>query len=344
MTPVEPRHDLMHAPDLTRPRWRESFYFKFWDFRHRLGGDSTIGYRPARGHSGSLNIVWGHDIPTLVASEFDHAPDHATPYPVRGLSYERLEEPFGPWRIRFAGRLNDGGSDTGCDPHAVAPASEAESVPVSYDLLFTPDHPPHLYRENPEWDGLFDGHVDEVGRVTGTLTVGTTTYEIDGRGCKDHSWGQRDWARPRGWRWADLLFGDGGPEASLWRATFDGEQWLQDGAIYAGGVADPLHAFAENATFARRPRAPRPATWSFDLRSAAHAIQGEAELLRVLPLAFPMRDEHGTEMTAWIDRCLYACTTTDGRQGAGTVEFQSRVPLIGEAQAPLIAVAPVRTQ
>ncbi|MDO8212417.1 hypothetical protein [Conexibacter sp. CPCC 206217] len=325
---VDPLHDLMHAPDLARPRWRESFYFKFWDFNHQLGGDSTIGYRPARGHSGSLNIIWGRELPTLVASELDHAPDHAVPHPAGGLSYEPVE-PFGPWRLRFDGRLNDGGSAVGCDPRAVR-AADSSSVPVSYDLLFTPEQPAHIYRENPAWDGLFDGHVDEVGRVTGTLTVDGTTYEIDARGCKDHSWGQRDWARPHGWRWADLLFPEG-PEASLWRATFDGDEWLQDGAIYAGGEADPLTSFAERATFAPRDRAPRPQRWSFDLQSARHAITGEAELLRVIPLRFPMRDEHGTAMTAWIDRCLYASTTTDGRHGAGTVEFQSRVPLSGDA-------------
>ncbi|HEY4277930.1 MAG TPA: hypothetical protein VGM91_06915, partial [Conexibacter sp.] len=59
--------------------------------------------------------------------------------------------------------------------------------------------------------------------------------------------------------------------------------------------------------------------------SGASELRGEAEILRVVPLAFPIRDEHGTRMTAWVDRCLYRARTTDGRVGMGSVEFQRRV-------------------
>ncbi|HEY4277406.1 MAG TPA: hypothetical protein VGM91_04240, partial [Conexibacter sp.] len=274
---INPAHDALHAPDAARERWRESYYFKFWDFNVGIGGDSTIGHRPSNGHSGSLNMIWGLELPTLVASEYDHAPAHDVPRPVAGLAYEQ-QAPFGAWRVRFEGRLNDGGSAPACGSAAVAAAGSdraVEAVPVSYDLLFEPDQPAYMYAERPEWDGLFDGHVDEVGRVTGVLTVGERTWQIDARGCKDHSWGVRDWARPRGWRWADMLFADGGPELSLWRATFDGEQWLQDGAVYANGEARPLRAFTEHVTWAPRDRAPRPATWAFDLAAGGDVQAGE---------------------------------------------------------------------
>jgi hypothetical protein len=337
---LDPRHDRMHLPDPARERWRESFYFKFFDARLGIGGDTSIGYRPSSGHSGSLNVIWGADVPTLVATELDRYDAHDAPHPVAGMTYEP-HEPFGAWSIRFDGRMNDGGLDAAVDPGAVRAVADSDrpSVAVRYELTFTPDQPAYVYREDPRWDGLFDGHVDEVGRVTGTLMVGERSYEIDARGCKDHSWGARDWARPLGWRWIDMLFEDG-PEASLWRATFDGRTWLQDGAVYAGGRADPVLAFGESVAFVPRPRAERPASWSFAIRSAAHELRGHAELLRVLPLNFAMRDEHGVRMTAWIDRALYRCDLEDGRRGYGAVELQFRAPLDGDAPHPLTAAPP----
>lgn len=331
MSPLDPRDDGVHRPDPARERWRESWYFKWWDFGQALGGDTTIGYRPARGHSGALNVLWGDGLPTLVAAELDHAPDHTRPHPVAGLTYEQ-EEPFGAWRIRFDGHLNDGGALAACDPAAVVPAGDSAgvaTVPVAYDLRFAPDRPAYRYRDDPQWDGLFDGHVNEVGRVTGTVTIDGVTRAIDGRGCKDHSWGVRDWARPHGWRWVDMLFGDGGPELSLWRATFDGERWRQDGAIYAGSgaavVAEPIVAFEESVSWADRPGAPRPARWEFAAASASHRLAGSAEIVCAVPLVYPIRDEHGRRTTAWIDRCRYRAVLEDGREAVGTVEFQRRV-------------------
>ena len=38
------------------------------------------------------------------------------------------------------------------------------------------------------------GHFEQVGNVTGHVTVGDETWEIDGRGVRDKSWGARQWS------------------------------------------------------------------------------------------------------------------------------------------------------
>jgi hypothetical protein len=336
---IDPRHDLVHAPDPARERWRESYYFHFYDFRHGIGGYSSIGYRPSKGYSGSLHAVYGLELPTLVATEKAKYTDHDDHHDVAGLVYEPLGEPFGPWALRFDGRLNDGGRDPGVPLEAVDGVLSSSSCPsteVSYDLEFIPDAPAYLYREDPGWDGLFDGHLDEVGRVAGTMTVDGRSYDIDGRAAKDHSWGVRDWARPKGWRWADMLFQEG-PELTIWRATFDGTSWIMDGAIYADGVAESVTGFAESIEYAARERADRPAAWDFEIASASHELRGRAEILNVVPLLFGIRDERGEKATMWNDRSVYRCTLDDGRVGIGSAEFQFRVPASGPAPRPLTA-------
>jgi hypothetical protein len=342
MSPVDfdSRHDLVHEPDAARERWRESYYFQFFDFNLGVGGYHGPGYRPVKGYSGVLNVLWGLELPTLVATEKGRYSRHDAVHPVGGLEWE-IVEPLKRWRIRFDGRLNDGGRDPAVPVEAVTSAAEggAAKVDAGFDLVFERDRPAYLYREDPRWDGLFDGHIDEVGRVTGTLTIGARTWEIDGRGSKDHSWGVRDWGKPRGWRWVDMLFPEG-PELTVWRATFDGREWLDDGAIYAEGNAEPITSFSESITFAPRPRADRPDRWQFDIASDSYRVSGRAEILRVVPLLFGFRDDQGNRGMLWNDRTVFRCETDDGRVGYGSAEFQFRAPPEGgRAPRPLVAGA-----
>jgi hypothetical protein len=93
-------------------------------------------------------------------------------HPVGGFTWDILE-PLKKWRIRFDGQLNVGGHDPPSPSRRGRRADgTGEKVDVSYDLIFERDKPAYIYDENPEWDGLFDGHIDEVGTVKGTLRVG----------------------------------------------------------------------------------------------------------------------------------------------------------------------------
>ena len=80
---VDPRHDRVHTPDPRRERWRESYYFLAYDFRHRIGVCSSIGYRPAKGYSGSMHYAWGDGLPNLVAMEKGRFEEHRDVHDVR---------------------------------------------------------------------------------------------------------------------------------------------------------------------------------------------------------------------------------------------------------------------
>ncbi len=316
-----PHDDRVHEPR-SHPRWRESYYFSFFDPRLGLGGFSSIGKRPARGHSGSLNVVWGPDRPTLVASEFDSFERHDDVIEARGLRYASTT-PFGPWQVTFDGRLSDGGDGVQCDEAAMGPVerSSAPSIDVAFDLEFRPTAPPYLYRERAEWHNLFDGHVDEVGRVTGTVTIDGTAHEVDCHGAKDHSWGVRDWYGVEGWRWMDVVGADA--ELTLWRATFDGSEWLDDGAVFTDGRTAELEHYEERVEWAERPRKPRPRTIEVDLTAGGRRTEFTGEVVRVVPTLFG-RDHEGRRETAWVDQSLVRCRS-GGKQAWGKIEFEALV-------------------
>jgi hypothetical protein len=337
-TDFDPVHDFVHTPDPERERWRESYYFQFVDFKQGIGGYHGPGYRPKKGYTGVLHLLWRLGGPTLVATEKGSYTRHDAVHPVGGFHWEILE-PLKTWRIKFDGQLNDAGADPALPVEAVVAAADGTGgkVDLSYELIFDRDKPAYLYDENPQWDGLFDGHIDEVGTVKGKLRLGAETFEIDGRGSKDHSWGVRDWGKPKGWRWVDMLFEEG-PEVTVWRATFDGTHWIDDGAIYLDGAAEKVLSFAESVEFVARPRADRPASWKFDIASENHRLRGRGEMICVAPLLFPFRTREGARGMLWNDRTVFRCELDDGRVGYGSAEFQFHAPEDGSRPPrPLVA-------
>lgn len=314
---VVPDEDRVHEPGTDR-RWRESYYFSFFDERHGIGGFTSIGKRAATGNSGSINVIWGPERESLVASEYDSFATLDDDHRVAGLSY-RARESFGVWEIAFDGTLNRGGSGVECDPDAAGGV-----VPVRYELAFTPGAPPYVYRRSPEWSELFTGHVDEVGTVRGTVTVGDQTYDIDARGGKDHSWGVRNWFAPRAWRWFDLV-SESGPELTLWRAAFQPGEWVGDGAVFLGGELLPLEDYHEEVSTVdvEGRRKPLPTKLAATLRAGGREFTITGEVRRVLPVRFTRRAD---DLVSWNDRALVECTV-DGARAWANVEFAE---LVGE--------------
>ena len=316
----EQQDDLIHQPR-DDPRWRESYYFSFFDWNLGIGGFSSIGKRPAKGHAGSINVIWGPSAPTLVASEFDSFTEHSDDHSVAGLGY-RATRPYGPWELSFAGELNDGGTGIECGHEALGPTgrSPASKVPVRYDLTFTPLYSPYLYVERDEWRDLFDGHIDEIGLVEGELEIGGETHRIKGRGAKDHSWGVRDWFKPDAWRWIDVLAEDG-PELALWRAQFDGD-WVEDGAVYGPDGVDGLSEYEESVETSGRPRKPLPTRIRLRAAGGSQHVAVAGEVARVVPIFFG-RDLDGGRQVSWNDRALVRCDTEAGRVAWANVEFEN---------------------
>jgi hypothetical protein len=51
------------------------------------------------------------------------------------------------------------------------------------------------------------GHYEQLVAGAGTITVGDDTWQVDGFGLRDHSWGPRYWQAPWYYRWLTANFG-----------------------------------------------------------------------------------------------------------------------------------------
>lgn len=51
------------------------------------------------------------------------------------------------------------------------------------------------------------GHFEQIGAARGRMKIGARAYEIDGYGCRDHSWGPRYWQNTGPYQWLLMNFG-----------------------------------------------------------------------------------------------------------------------------------------
>jgi hypothetical protein len=78
-----------------------------------------------------------------------------------------------------------------------------ERLPVGLDLEWEAVTPVYDY---PYPDGHLGAHYEHAGIVHGELLIGSDRIPFEGRGERDHSWGERDWWQ-FGWHWTAFQIG-----------------------------------------------------------------------------------------------------------------------------------------
>lgn len=195
--------------------------------------------------------------------------------------------------------------------------SSGATLPVSFDLNFEAIDPPCAYLPNPAWSRLFTGHVDQVGRWTGTVSIANDDYAIDCWGACDHSWGTRDWLAPRMWRWFDVSTEDGTTQIVMWKASLESGEPV-DGAIYRDGKPARIVAYGEELETAPAARKPVPTRFRSTLRDEHGAeLVVAGSVTKIFPVVFASRDR---SRLSWNDRAAVECEV-GGRPAHGCVEF-----------------------
>jgi hypothetical protein len=185
---VDANDEFMHDPG-PQPGWQESFFFSWFDAQSPAMGLARIGYRPSNHTADALLYTMRNG-----GVEGGYAKLHSrytgTPDPSRlrvGALEFHMSEPMSKWRLLLGGR---------------------DEVDLTWTALHAPfdyhaEAPAGLYLPS----GFADVHMEQSGRVTGSVKMNGATYAIDGLGQRDKSWGVRRWSSIEGWDWITVLFG-----------------------------------------------------------------------------------------------------------------------------------------
>ncbi len=213
-------HDGFHAVTSDDPAWIETVWFPFWVPAADLSVYIRAVFQPNQGQYSASVAVWsGEDRLRFEA-------------PLAG-SFARLED-LGDLRdLSLPGDLQLQCLAT-AERYRLRYAHRDCEIDVTFDALTEPVYPP--VEDSP---GMFAGHLDQHGHVTGTLRLGEETWSVCCGSIRDRSWGPRVVRR-------DLRLGNahGTTEVESFFAYLlldeDGTMRITGGMLHRAGVSAPL--------------------------------------------------------------------------------------------------------
>jgi len=242
ITRLLPEDEYTHTPEAAA-NYNESMYFNVFDHGSKVGGWFRIGNRPNEGYAemsvclylpgGRVGFMFGR--PKIANNDEMNA---------GGLKVE-VVEPFKKLRLTFDGKvcLMDQPFDM-ADPSTAFRKNPQVNCKVELDYegvspmyggetVRADGKPRELDPEKSFARAHYEQHVAAKGR----FTVGDETFEVDGYGLRDKSWGPRHWSAINWYRWCPVNFGrDFGMMLSI--VTGEEGKPREGGMVFVDGAYD----------------------------------------------------------------------------------------------------------
>lgn len=288
---VTPEDEYWHSPDPDDARWRESYYFDFYDPGSDFGWFGTIGRRPHKEYVGSaFGVIWEGDAYFKLDYGYTNTDEAVR---VGGLEFTPAV-PHARWHIRQMTELHQfepGDEAMHQDPDDF-PLADTPLYGLDVDVTFDAIHDPEYFFTDGEtnvFSPIYTGHAEQAGRVTGEVRLGGKTITVDGFGGRDHSWGPRDWFSPDAWRWLSGSYDDA-TAIHIYRLRNDlGE--ATKGYLLLNDETHPLTEVSLDTTFYDDGTSQREVTFEI-VDAADRHFQGRGEVAtKPLVMGFDQEDE-----------------------------------------------------
>lgn len=290
----------------SQEEWNESFYFNFYDRGQDICGFMRIGLKPNKKEKSVFCFLLLPDGSVLGIK--DSVPMEDSELAAKGLRLTKVEDEK-KWQLEFSGEL----------PRM---QKDGEREAVSFALEFLALNLPYDYRESVSGEkekiaqAVASEHVEQYGKITGKLNIGSRVYDIKGLGERDHSWGVRDWNAPKMWVWITCQF-DEGFAFNLTKLFMDKGE-VDAGFIHLDGKNVPIMR-ADIVTEYNRDGSPNTVYMALhDKEGDVHGVKSVIKHKATLP--FASRDG---KVTSHMHECL-AKFTLDDDVGYGIVEYLIR--------------------
>jgi len=190
------------------PTFNESMYFNVYDPSKHMGGFMRIGNRANEGYAEMTVCLYLPDGRVAFMFNRPKISDNSA-FDAGGLRFE-VVRPFEELHVSYQGSvvLLD-------DPLQMAeprtafkenPSAQAE-ISLAFGGLSSMFGGESDETHEAEGEEFARGHYEQLVSGVGSITVGDDTWEIDGFGLRDHSWGPRTWQAPWYYRWLTANFG-----------------------------------------------------------------------------------------------------------------------------------------
>jgi hypothetical protein len=276
--------------------WNESYYFNLFDAKEGLTAFMRIGNKPNRDEKSVFLFVMNKN-GIFGLRNTEKCDENRTM--CSGL---RFEEKDGVWKITYNGPLFD-------------MSKEPAPIMSSLDLTWDPVNPLMDYHDCVDAHGAAlssktaSEHFEQFGVVSGKITVGDCSFDVDATGERDKSEGVRDWGSPKMWLWLNSVYG----KDLGWNAT---KLSTEMGDVDAGYVGtkdsnDPIVKISADLQY----NDGMPSGYKMTMTGKSGKVyQVDAKILKSAQL--PMQGSKDMMLIETISQ-----TTMDGRVGFGIAEF-----------------------
>ena len=284
--------ERIHRVEDASPHWSDSLYFNAWDPSSGLFLLTRMAVLPNQPGATAGVLAW-------VGGQ-----------PAYGYGHNLDDVPLGDWDDMTIGELRYRELD---------PLQSWEVSLASADA--------RLYMRWDGFTGVVDygdnaeplpravawGHYEQTCRVIGDVEVGGRSFQVDGYGQRDHSWGFRDWGGLREWHWVTAFVGDGQRSFNLFHVVQPDGTTTVNGFVHDGGD-DHLLVAAERTTVEADGRSPERYDLTLTVAGGRRfTFRAEADGVEV-----PVRP--GGAATVVHERPMRV-TTDDGLAGMGVYEL-----------------------
>ncbi|MHC1605132.1 MAG: DUF7065 domain-containing protein [Candidatus Methanofastidiosia archaeon] len=265
--------DVLHEAG-KHPDWNESFYFNFYDKKSGICAFMRVGLKPNKNEKSMFCYAMMPDGSFLGKKSEDRLIDNSLA--IYGLKLENLI-PEKRWRLSFDGVLCYYPGD--------------RDVPVSFDLLFDSLNEVFDYRgcvkgfKEEISRNVASEHLEQFGKIEGTLKIDGKSFVISGLGERDHSWGVRDWNAPKMWIWDTAQFSEELALNLTKLIVAEGE--VDAGFVHIGGENIPLMKADVKTDYDRKGRPVSFKMLLTDIKGNYHRVTGKVVHTVTLPFASP---------------------------------------------------------
>jgi hypothetical protein len=195
MTPSDINHENMH-PTLDEAAWSESYYFNFIDPVSKIGMFTRMGFRPGDGWADALHVIYLEGSRVAFTYGRRDIGNDLTVYDddlkTGDLTIKCLE-PHSKWQLDYNGPAQDiADASILLERSKLRPEGWFKGAQLDMKLIFDCITEPHFTHSENGSTGTY-GHFEQSGKVTGNIKVGDQSWQVQGYGVRDKSWGPRDW-------------------------------------------------------------------------------------------------------------------------------------------------------
>jgi len=185
----------------------ESMYLNYFDQENRIGGFLRVANRPNEGYAEVTNttyladggVLFSYQKPTITGNEAFEA---------GGMSFKAIQ-PFKKLKLSYKGTVFHFQDATILkNPKEAFKTSPQLGFQIGLDVTGIGEVHDNVDRDSKAFNEInyWKEHYEQVISVCGQIYFMDTSYQIEGLGLRDHSWGPRTWQSPKYYRFLCGVF------------------------------------------------------------------------------------------------------------------------------------------